>query len=916
MTERRRARIITVGLAQVLFVFGSIILAAQPVRGTSITTVLVGPSETQNSSLGGLWDILEAGDTRSTVLSLRPVSDTPATYAADLLTSDEGVSLRALNRLRSVRYAERDGAVHAYFVPDDPSYPAQWNLEKINVAAAWDVDTREPLYGGDPSIVVAVIDTGVAYESYVDGSKTYGAAPDFSLTHFVAGYDFVNDDTHPNDDNGHGTHVAATIAESTNNAVAASGIAFQTSVMPIKVLDHNGDGDTSDVVSAVNFAVDNGADVINLSLGSSTPSQALFDAVQRARSAGVVVVAATGNESAEGIKPIAYPAAYDGVVAVTALARTDTRASYANTGTGVTLAAPGGDGSDYILQQTFSNLDVNNLPKDYTTFGVVGYQGTSQAAPHVSGAAALLLAQGASPGAVKNLLQSTATDLGDSGYDTTYGYGKLNIHAALMAFLNDTVAPTSSSTSSPAQPDGISGWYRSKPSVSLSASDTGGSGIASISYSWDSATPAAYTTPLTPPEGNHTLSYFATDNAGNKEATQQIGLQVDTVAPTLTLSVPGTTTTRTKVRIAGKVTDASSGVLSLSLDGNPLALETDGSFGLSQNFPVGVSTLTFVATDVAGNQTTIERAVSASKKEGIVLGTGPGGIPRVLRVSDTGKVLASFLAYPVSFQGGVNVASGDLNGDGIEEIVTAARSSGKAGVKIFSRSGKLSGLFNAYAKSFRGGINLTTADVNGDGEEEIVTVPAAGAAPQVRIFDRRGKSLGQFFAYPKTFKGGVNVASGDIDGDGTDEIITAPSSGAGLKLKIFSKNGTLISQFFAFAKTFKGGVSIAAGDVDGDGVDEIMTAPSSGAGPQVRIYRKNGRVISQFFAFAKTFKGGVSVAAGDVDGNGATDIITGSGAGEKAQVRVFSRKGKLLRQFPVFATTYLGGAQVVAGFAL
>ncbi len=111
-------------------------------------------------------------------------------------------------------------------------------------------------------------------------------------------------------------------------------------------------------------------------------------------------------------------------------------------------------------------------------------------------------------------------------------------------------------------------------------------------------------------------------------------------------------------------------------------------------------------------------------------------------------------------------------------------------------------------------------------------------------------------------------------------------------------------------------MSVAAGDVDGDGTDEIIVAPSSIAGPQVKIFRKNGTLISQFFAFAKTFKGGVSVAAGDVDGNGVTDIITGSGAGEKSQVRVFSKKGKLLRQFPVFASTYLGGVQVVAGFSL
>ena len=177
-----------------------------------------------------------------------------------------------------VEYAEPDFVAHAFTAPNDPFYLYQWNFQTtagIDVESAWDVATGT-------GVTVAVVDTGIAYENY----GGYAQAPDFAGTNFVAGYDFVNNDEHPNDDEGHGTHVAGTIAESTDNAVGVAGIAYGVSLMPIKVLDQNGSGYYSDVADGIRWAADNGAQVINLSLGGSSGATYLEEALAYASGGG------------------------------------------------------------------------------------------------------------------------------------------------------------------------------------------------------------------------------------------------------------------------------------------------------------------------------------------------------------------------------------------------------------------------------------------------------------------------------------------------------------------------------------------------------------------------------------------------------------------------------------------------------
>lgn len=323
---------------------------------------------------------------------------------------------------------------YAHFEPNDPYFSYQWHFPQIQMQAAWDQSTGA-------GVTVAVVDTGVAYETY----GSYQQAPDLAGTIFVPGYDFVNDDTHPNDDNSHGTHVAGTIAQTTNNNMGVAGMAFNARIMPVKVLNASGAGTSWQVAQGIRWAADKGANVINLSLGSSTGSSVEKQAVQYAYDHGVTVVASAGNDGAGAVD---YPAAYDVVIAVGAVRYDEALAYYSNYGTALDVVAPGGDvtvdqnGDGYgdgVLQQTF-----NPNTKNPTDFRYYFFQGTSMAAPHVAGVVALLIAKGvaATPDHVRAALESTAKDLGNPGWDNTYGYGLIQVADALVWNGGPPIPPT------------------------------------------------------------------------------------------------------------------------------------------------------------------------------------------------------------------------------------------------------------------------------------------------------------------------------------------------------------------------------------------------------------------------------------------------------------------------------------------
>jgi len=276
------------------------------------------------------------------------------------------------------------------------------------------------------------------YDDVESGTGTwettkYEQAPDLAGTSFVAGYDFINSDTHPNDDNSHGTHVAGTVAQTTNNSLGVAGVAFNTTIMPVKVLSGAGSGTYQNVADGIYYAVNNGAKIINMSLGGSEPSDnVLKDAVAYAYNNGVTVLAACGNDN---VSSCIYPAAYNAyVIAVGATQYDETKAPYSNYGSSLDIVAPGGntgvdlngDGyPDGVLQNTFGNT-----PVDWAYWF---YQGTSMATPHAAGTAALILAQNPTftPDQVRQRLQTTAEDKGASGWDQYYGWGIVDAYRAV-----------------------------------------------------------------------------------------------------------------------------------------------------------------------------------------------------------------------------------------------------------------------------------------------------------------------------------------------------------------------------------------------------------------------------------------------------------------------------------------------------
>jgi subtilisin family serine protease len=314
--------------------------------------------------------------------------------------------------------------------PDDPAYPYQWHLPTVQAGEAWSTSTGQ-------GVTVAVLDTGIAYEDY----GAYRKAPDFATTAFAAGWDFVNADAHPNDDHGHGTHVAGTIAESTGNRAGGAGVAPGATLMPVKVLDDKGNGSDWAISQGLRWAADHGARVANLSIGGAAPSTVLADAVAYATAKGVTIVASTGNDGGA----VAYPAAYPSVIAVGAIRIDGSRPGYSNHGAGIDLVAPGGDLGvdqnrdgypDGILQQTFTD----GVPDRWC---MCFYQGTSMAAPHVSAVAALVLSASpvSTPAQVEAALVASARDLGPAGWDTASGHGLVQARAALLAVAPPEPAP-------------------------------------------------------------------------------------------------------------------------------------------------------------------------------------------------------------------------------------------------------------------------------------------------------------------------------------------------------------------------------------------------------------------------------------------------------------------------------------------
>lgn len=421
--------------------------------------------------------------------------------------------LEALSRDNRVEFAEKDYIAQAVGTANDPYYTSgqEWYLGKIQAPSAWDITT------GTSSLVVAVIDTGANYSH-----------PDLQGK-LLAGYDFVNSDTDPNDDNGHGTGTSGIVGANSNNSTGMASVAWNVSILPLKVLDASGSGSYSNIAMAINYAADNGARIINMSLGGTYNSSTVQSAVNYAWSKGVVLIAAAGNN---GNSTTFYPAACNNVVAVAATDSTDTRTSWSNYGSYVDLSAPGA-----------------NILTTYNS-GYSSVNGTSFSSPITAGIAALVASvqPSLSNSQIVDVLLKNSDDIGAAGYDVYYGYGRVNAYRAVAAassyFNVDTTAP-SVTIGSPQNGATLSGTVSitatatdnvgvSKMEVLIDGVVVGQSASASVSYSWNSL---SYT------NATHTIqvrAYDAANNIGSSSAsvTVQNNVVADTTAPTVAITSP------------------------------------------------------------------------------------------------------------------------------------------------------------------------------------------------------------------------------------------------------------------------------------------------------------------------------------------------------------------------------------------
>ena len=409
----------------------------------------------------------------------------PAYADFDLVRIDMNEDAEAIAaRLKATQGDVIENAQAAYrwrplFRPNDPLYvAAQWNLPYLNIEPAWDI---QPAAGSN--ITVAVLDSGMAFRSgtltvsipgFQIGSLLYPSLgvrtiPYAAADQLVGGgrqgrivspYDFIWDNNSPLDFEGHGTHVAGTIGQITNDNVGPAGVAFNVNLMPVKVLDGVWDllfGSpyfaTDDLVArAIRYAADRGAKVLNMSIGrTGPPSFIIEDAIRYAVGRGAFVAVAAGNEYLDG-NPVSVLAEIcsriNGAVSVAAIDRNKGHASYSSAGSYVELAAPGGDdtpgftgAAPLIVQQTFNFLFTDTYLRPpslyeaprFDVFGYIGYAGTSMATPHVAGVAAILMQQGiTSPAAIEDALKRTAVDLGAPGRDNFFGHGLVNVRAAMF----------------------------------------------------------------------------------------------------------------------------------------------------------------------------------------------------------------------------------------------------------------------------------------------------------------------------------------------------------------------------------------------------------------------------------------------------------------------------------------------------
>ncbi len=643
---------------------------------------------------------------------------------------------------------------------NDPYFFEQWYLEAVNVQALWDLPVPSH------KTIVAVLDTGVDIDHpdlrdhiWINKDEIPKNGKDDDNNGYiddVNGWDFLQKipDPRPKKDEVttdigflHGTSVASVLGAVSQNKKGIAGVNNSVIIMPLRVLASDGFGNTTEVAEAIDYAIVNGAEVINLSFVGPDNDPHLEEAILRAYKKGVVVVVAAGN------------------------------------------------GAENIAHSANSGIDLNTTPMYPVCYG------------------------------------------GKSAEDVVIGVGAIDVDDAKTKFSNfgsncvDIFAPGAQFFTASVFSSG-SKYYRGHfDGTSLATPLV--SGVAAFLKSWDPT--------LSPKE----IFKILAENSPNQH------LDLKKIAEFLSKK---------------KNADNFSWIYpSFSLDGSGNILTINGAIG-------GQSTMTLY--DILSARS------------------------------------LKFLLYPDSFLHGSETILGDVDKDGLSEIITAPNPGGGPQIRIFRSDGSLVGQFFAFPENFHGGVGISFIKKDERGEPALVVVPKENNVPEVRVFDVKGNLLRSFLAYDARFQKGIIVKTADLDHDGKEEIIVAPNPGGGAQIRIFRSDGSLIGQFFAFEKEFRGGIHLNFVDINQDGYEDIVVSPRGDHAPEVRVFDAHGNLLSSFLAYAPTYKNGFSTAVSDINGDDIPEIITAPNPGGGPQIRIFRSDGSLVRQFFAFEENMRKGLNV------
>jgi subtilisin family serine protease len=646
--------------------------------------------------------------------------------------------------------------------PNDAYFGDQWYLPRIDAPSAWDTTT------GNKDLIIAVLDTGVDLNHpdlvgnvWVNGNEITGNSKDDDGNGFIddtQGWDFVDNDSAPEPMVGsldsaamsHGTLVSGLIAAQSNNAIGYSGVLWNAKIMPLRVLNSDGVGGEEATAKAVDYAVANGAKVINMSFAGSASGSRLKTSVRKAYEAGVVVVAALGNDGQDvDVDPV-YPACFqsdiaDWVLGVTATDPDDNETEFTNYGaTCADLSAPGIDILGLGYQAEGEQID--------QAYGGP-WNGTSAASPLVAGSAGLLLSKypNLSPQDVFTILKLSVDPINDtlSGVGSI-GVGRLNIAKALSVAASFTPAT-----------DATSSIITDK--TNLSNSDK--------------------SIPIT--EDEHTNEHYSFLALG-------------------------------------------SGVGELP---NVEVYRADGT---------AYATFTAYTPNFKGGVRVVTEDLDSDAIPEVITAAGPSGGPHIRVFKPYGAVISEFFAYANTSDQGVNIAVGDVDADGVADIVTSVGAGVSNDIIVWSLTGEEKYRFTATGFTERAPLSVDIADVDSDWDKEIVVYAEVGES-RVQVYNIDGTKVTDFIAYPE-HQTGVRLDTADLDGDYRDEIITTGGAGEQAKTRIFNKSGAYWGGFVVPTTNALTSYRLSVTDIDIDGQIDIVLAPLATAG-EVTVYAVDGEKL-------------------------------------------------------------------------